>query len=210
MIERAGVKPTRIVASGGGSRVTAWMAAVADATNLPVDTVAVPEGAALGAAFFARLAAGLEASLDDSTRWSAVGRTIEPDAGLGTRRRRALREVQRPGHGGVALSLGRACSRHMALRQHHGGPSCLAWPPPREAPQPSSTRVGRSVPTATCTVTGVGAAGRVAMTVGFWNAERVRRRGRHAGVDGAKPDRAPAVERSERMDQGQSWRAQRL
>jgi xylulokinase len=79
MIERAGVKPTRIVASGGGSRVTAWMAAVADATNLPVDTVAVPEGAALGAAYFARLAAGLEASLDDSKRWSAVGRTIEPD-----------------------------------------------------------------------------------------------------------------------------------
>jgi xylulokinase len=79
MVERAGVKPTRIVASGGGSRVTAWMAAVADATNLPVDTVAVPEGAALGAAYFARLAAGLEASLDDSTRWAAVGRTIEPD-----------------------------------------------------------------------------------------------------------------------------------
>jgi xylulokinase len=79
MIDRAGVKPTRIVASGGGSRVTAWMAAVADATNLPVDTVAVPEGAALGAAYFARLAAGLEVSLDDSTRWSAVGRTIEPD-----------------------------------------------------------------------------------------------------------------------------------
>ena len=79
MIERSGVKPTRIVASGGGSRVTAWMAAVADATNLPVDTVAVPEGAALGAAYFARLAAGLEVSLDDSVRWSAVGRTIEPD-----------------------------------------------------------------------------------------------------------------------------------
>ena len=79
MIERSGVKPTRIVASGGGARVTAWMAAVADATNLPVDTVAVPEGAALGAAYFARLAAGLEVSLDDSVRWSAVGRTIEPD-----------------------------------------------------------------------------------------------------------------------------------
>jgi xylulokinase len=79
MFERAGVKPKRIVASGGGSRVTAWMAAVADATNLPVDAVAVPEGAALGAAYFARLAAGLETSLDDSPRWSAVGRTIEPD-----------------------------------------------------------------------------------------------------------------------------------
>lgn len=79
MVERCGVKATRIVASGGGSRVTAWMAAVADATNLPVDAVAVPEGAALGAAFFGRLAAGLETSLDGSARWSAVGRRIEPD-----------------------------------------------------------------------------------------------------------------------------------
>jgi xylulokinase len=79
MLERSGVKATRIVASGGGSRVTAWMAAVADATGLPVDTVAVPEGAALGAAYFARMAAGLETSLDDSARWSAVGRKIEPD-----------------------------------------------------------------------------------------------------------------------------------
>ena len=79
MLERCGVKATRIVASGGGSRVTAWMAAVADATDLPVDAVAVPEGAALGAAFFARLAAGLETSLNDSSRWSAVGRRIEPD-----------------------------------------------------------------------------------------------------------------------------------
>ncbi len=79
MLDRSGVKTTRIVASGGGSRVTAWMAAVADATNLPVDTVAVPEGAALGAAYFARMAAGLETSLNDSARWSGVGRRIEPD-----------------------------------------------------------------------------------------------------------------------------------
>jgi xylulokinase len=79
MLDRAGVKATRIVASGGGSRVTAWMAAVADATGLPVDAVAVPEGAALGAAYFARMAAGLETSLDESARWSAVGRRIEPD-----------------------------------------------------------------------------------------------------------------------------------
>jgi xylulokinase len=79
MLDRSGVKAARIVASGGGSRVTAWMAAVADATDLPVDAVAVPEGAALGAAYFARMAAGLETSLDDSARWSAVGRRIEPD-----------------------------------------------------------------------------------------------------------------------------------
>ncbi len=79
MLETAGIKATRIVASGGGSRVTAWMAAVADATDLPIDAVAVPEGAARGAAFLARMAAGLETALDDSVRWAGVGRTIEPD-----------------------------------------------------------------------------------------------------------------------------------
>jgi xylulokinase len=79
IIDRSGVTPRRIVASGGGSRVTAWMAAVADATGLPVDAVAVPEGAARGAAFFARLAAGLETSLNDSARWAETGRRIEPD-----------------------------------------------------------------------------------------------------------------------------------
>jgi xylulokinase len=52
---------------------------VADATNLPVEVVAVPEGGARGAAFFARLAAGLETSLDDSARWAGVGHRIEPD-----------------------------------------------------------------------------------------------------------------------------------
>jgi xylulokinase len=55
------------------------MAAVADATGLPVDAVEVPEGAARGAAYFARMAAGLESSLDDSARWAATGRCIEPD-----------------------------------------------------------------------------------------------------------------------------------
>jgi xylulokinase len=79
LLEMSGVTSTRIVASGGGSRVTAWMAAVADATNLPVETVAVPDGAARGAAYFARMAAGLETSLDDSSRWAAIGRRIEPD-----------------------------------------------------------------------------------------------------------------------------------
>jgi xylulokinase len=79
MIEGSGVAPRRIVASGGGSRVTAWMAAVADATGVPVDAVAVPDGAARGAAYLARMAAGLETSLNDSARWGSVGRRIEPD-----------------------------------------------------------------------------------------------------------------------------------
>jgi xylulokinase len=41
--------------------------------------VAVPEGAAYGAAFMARMAAGLEPSLDGSARWARVGARIDPD-----------------------------------------------------------------------------------------------------------------------------------
>jgi xylulokinase len=79
MIERAGIGAQRIVASGGGTHVKAWMAGMADATGLPVDTVAVPEGAALGAAFLARMAAGLEPSLDGSMRWARPGARVDPD-----------------------------------------------------------------------------------------------------------------------------------
>jgi xylulokinase len=79
IIERAGCDTRRIVATGGGSRSVPWMQAVADATGLPVDTVAVSEGAALGAAFLARMAAGLESAFDVADTWSAVGRRIEPD-----------------------------------------------------------------------------------------------------------------------------------
>ncbi len=79
ILERAGVAGRRIVASGGGTQVAAWMAAVADTTGLPVDTVGVPEGAALGAAFLARMAAGLEPSLEGSSRWASPGRRIDPD-----------------------------------------------------------------------------------------------------------------------------------
>ena len=41
--------------------------------------MAVSEGAALGAAFLARMAAGLETSFDAANSWSKVGRRIEPD-----------------------------------------------------------------------------------------------------------------------------------
>jgi xylulokinase len=80
IVERSGVDAHRIVASGGGSRSVPWMQAVADATGLPVDPVAVPEGAALGAAFLARMAAGLEPDFGASACWAAHGRRIDPDA----------------------------------------------------------------------------------------------------------------------------------
>ena len=79
MLDRAGIKARRIVASGGGTHVVPWMQGVADACGLPVDTVGVPEGSALGAAYIARWTAGLESSLDGAQRWARVGRRVEPD-----------------------------------------------------------------------------------------------------------------------------------
>lgn len=74
------IAPRRIVATGGGVRVGPWVQALADATGLPVDVVAVPEGGALGAAFMARCVAGLEAQMSDGARWARIGRTVEPGA----------------------------------------------------------------------------------------------------------------------------------
>jgi xylulokinase len=80
MLDLAGIRARRIVASGGGTRVTAWMQAMADTTDLPVEVVAVHEGAALGAAYLARMAAGMADGLEGSSRWARVGERIEPDS----------------------------------------------------------------------------------------------------------------------------------
>ena len=71
----------RIVATGGGIVVDDWVQAVADATALPVDCVGVPEGAALGSAWLARIAAGLEEpmAMTEARRWASIGRRIDPD-----------------------------------------------------------------------------------------------------------------------------------
>jgi xylulokinase len=55
------------------------MQALADCTGLPVDCAAVPEGAALGGAYLARMAAGLETDMTDARRWAGVGRHVEPN-----------------------------------------------------------------------------------------------------------------------------------
>jgi len=79
ILGRTGFEGRRIVATGGGSRSVPWMQAVADATGLPVEAVAVPEGAALGAAYLARMAAGLESSFDAAGEWARGGTRIDPD-----------------------------------------------------------------------------------------------------------------------------------
>jgi len=77
----AGLAPRRIVATGGGIVVDEWVQAVADATALPVECVRVPEGGALGSAWLARIAAGLEEpmAMTEGRRWAGIGRTVEPD-----------------------------------------------------------------------------------------------------------------------------------
>lgn len=78
-LDLSGVAASRIVATGGGTHSDEWVQCLADATELPVDVVAVPEGGALGAAFLARVTAGLEASSATSSRWARTGRWVEPD-----------------------------------------------------------------------------------------------------------------------------------
>ncbi len=78
LIELSGASVSRIVASGGGTRIQPWMQAIADATGRPVEVSGVAEGAALGAAFLGRMAAGLESSIADAARWASTERIVEP------------------------------------------------------------------------------------------------------------------------------------
>ena len=80
ILDLANIKPRRIVATGGGTRVDPWIQAMADATATPVEVAAVPDGAALGAAFLARTAVGLENSVTDASRWARTGRVVEPSS----------------------------------------------------------------------------------------------------------------------------------
>jgi len=79
VIDLAGAPTRRIVATGGGTRVDGWMRALADCTGLPVHVAAEPEGAAMGAAWLARMAVGLESGLEGAKAWARTGRVVDPD-----------------------------------------------------------------------------------------------------------------------------------
>ena len=79
VLDLAGVEARRVVATGGGVRVPDWLQAVADCTGLPVDVVAVPEGAALGAAWLARMTVDLEDAHAGAGRWARTSHRVEPD-----------------------------------------------------------------------------------------------------------------------------------
>lgn len=79
-VELTGLRPRRVVAAGGGIRRPELLQALADTTELPVDVAAVAEGGALGAAFLARVAAGLERGLEAGGRWARWSARVEPRA----------------------------------------------------------------------------------------------------------------------------------
>jgi xylulokinase len=79
ILDLAGVPTRRIVVTGGGAQSRTWVQALADGTGLPVDVVAVPQGAALGAAYLARVAAGLEADASGAGRWARTSHSVDPD-----------------------------------------------------------------------------------------------------------------------------------
>jgi xylulokinase len=78
-LDVAGVTPTRIVISGGGANDAGLVRAIADAVGVPVAIPNHRSGAARGAAFIARVTAGLEARPEDAVRWAGVTREIEPN-----------------------------------------------------------------------------------------------------------------------------------
>jgi xylulokinase len=80
-VDLSGVRTRRLVVTGGGTKVDGWVQALADTTGLPVHVAADPEGAARGAAYLARVAAGIESDFNESERWARTGRIVEPDEG---------------------------------------------------------------------------------------------------------------------------------
>src|SRR5262249_1631100 len=100
LIELSGAPVSRIVATGGGTRIASWMEAIADATARPGGGSAVPEGAALGAAFLGRVGAGLESSDAGAPAWGSAERTVEQDPAwtdpMDARYRRFLELADRP------------------------------------------------------------------------------------------------------------------
>ena len=78
-LDMAGCAPSRIVATGGGVRDDAWMQAIADCTGAAITRSAVPEGSALGMAWLARMAGGLESSTEEAQRWFRARQPIYPN-----------------------------------------------------------------------------------------------------------------------------------
>ena len=74
-----GLPVRRVLASDGGAASDLWLQITADVLGRPVERVAGPTGASLGAAFVAGRAVGLFEAWSDIRHFVGVGRTFEPD-----------------------------------------------------------------------------------------------------------------------------------
>ena len=77
LIRKAGIRPSRIVATGGGSRSQLWTQIVSDVTGLPQEVIA-PSNAALGVAFLAGYAGGIFSQISDVRQWARPEREVQP------------------------------------------------------------------------------------------------------------------------------------
>jgi xylulokinase len=73
LIAELGVEPSLGRISGGGARSELWLRIVASVLELPLERVAVDEGAAFGAAILGGVAAGVWADIH-----AAVAATVQP------------------------------------------------------------------------------------------------------------------------------------
>ncbi len=73
----AGAAPTRVMAVGGGTKMTPWLQATSDLTGLPQELRRVTVGASYGDAFLAALAIGATAP-EDIDAWNPPERVVHP------------------------------------------------------------------------------------------------------------------------------------
>jgi xylulokinase len=80
LVRALGVDVVSARVSGGGARGRLWLEIVAAALGLPLETTAVEEGSAYGAALLGGVAGGVFADVHDAVaRCVRVGETIEPE-----------------------------------------------------------------------------------------------------------------------------------
>ena len=81
LFKELGVRPTRIIAGGGGASSPLWRQIQADILQLPVITAQTPEKSATGAAMIAGVGAGVFSSFEDACqRMVAFGEELAPIA----------------------------------------------------------------------------------------------------------------------------------
>ncbi|MCK4176952.1 xylulokinase [Aciditerrimonas ferrireducens] len=77
VVEATGVPLRRVRATGGLAASTTWLTALAEVLGRSVEA-GPPEGAALGAAYLAAMAAGRAEPLEGAAAWARTERTVEP------------------------------------------------------------------------------------------------------------------------------------